>query len=1099
MNPPPLDNDVPMGPPPLPAPVASSSSHKSRDSQDLSVKYKKLKRKFFELEEKHKETSTELQRSGERNVKMREERNILLDRIIELESQTHAASSGSPPPSGPGPQIAQPSSSALPRTLLDARARTSFIANLRQAIAEDDADDDVDPILTSRHVGPQARKREEEEARRRQEEEARELKRASKKARTSVKGKERSNSSHSTQPPSSPQASSSHRVSTPPLLVSSAGTKKRAKRAAPHSPHSEHIPSPDLQPSASSRTAHQPSPPPPVLSHSPERAHSIPPPEYPDQSREHRSAAPESSSVDHQPETSPMSPLPSHIPEHHHDDSRPKSASASPSRKRSANKRDFDSMTREDEEETSPVKNDGKNDGELERLHQEHGLSVGSDGDGMDTIPTAQQNAAEPPTPPRREKARTRRTTRSSAAAHSLNGNAMDIDRASSPHPPIRRSGRTTRASAAAAATAVPALGATNESAPEPPVTTSSTSKKDHSQPATSAATSQPVKALSPPAESTSTPSPIPQMQEEEDTQMEDVTIQSRSPLPQQQDLIPALDPAPPSPILPSPSLAPTSAPAASDDKTVAPSPPPTVDPAPQPPPTDVSDLPSNPPPPSGEEAIAPNVVEIEDNDKEDIAKEFGKEHSPLIESILRLAEAAIAAQNAAAGKANGETNSLTDPNLDPALMGQDGQPPTNRTSASPAPATAGNTPPVPTSDSSGKASTSTPPPSTTNTSASQKSFNPYSAYYGPASTNASGHPPPYPSYNPYYYLAAPLHPPYGPPHGYAPPPPHPHPPAAAGASPPPALGQPPGQSPLQPSMQRTAPTTTDVQRAAKPKRLKAHTVTSKSFSIPMVPRDKRGKPMLPLNVGIMTVINLGTVCMREHFHTERYIFPVGYEVTRRYLSTLDPNTEVVYHCTILDGGDGPKFQIIPADCPNRPVIAGTATGAWSSIVKQANAIRNRQHSNSVSGPDFFGLGQNTIKHLIQELPNADKLRDYVWQNFVEGGPLGGRHAAVIPALPEEYDAVSPLGSYYIDKAKREAAISPGPSKGLSYYPPHVTAQAQKQQAPSTDQPSGAQSEHAQLPSGHHVQQSQASTGTLNIQEYQPPNGEYRWDAWVNL
>jgi hypothetical protein len=103
-------------------------------------------------------------------------------------------------------------------------------------------------------------------------------------------------------------------------------------------------------------------------------------------------------------------------------------------------------------------------------------------------------------------------------------------------------------------------------------------------------------------------------------------------------------------------------------------------------------------------------------------------------------------------------------------------------------------------------------------------------------------------------------------------------------------------------------------------------------------------------------------------------------------LSTLDPNSEVVYHCTILDGGDGPKFQIVPSDVPDRTVIAGTATGAWSNIVKQANAIRSRQHSNSVSGPDFFGLGQNTIKHLIQELPNADRLRDYVWQNFIEGG-----------------------------------------------------------------------------------------------------------------
>lgn len=100
----------------------------------------------------------------------------------------------------------------------------------------------------------------------------------------------------------------------------------------------------------------------------------------------------------------------------------------------------------------------------------------------------------------------------------------------------------------------------------------------------------------------------------------------------------------------------------------------------------------------------------------------------------------------------------------------------------------------------------------------------------------------------------------------------------------------------------------------------------------------------------------------------------------------MDPVNDAVYHCTILDGGDGPKFQIIASDDPDKPVIAGTATGAWSVIVRAANVARNRQHSNSVSGPDFFGLGQNTIKHLIQELAGADRLKDYVWQNFVEGG-----------------------------------------------------------------------------------------------------------------
>ncbi|KAL0069144.1 hypothetical protein AAF712_003830 [Marasmius tenuissimus] len=230
-------------------------------------------------------------------------------------------------------------------------------------------------------------------------------------------------------------------------------------------------------------------------------------------------------------------------------------------------------------------------------------------------------------------------------------------------------------------------------------------------------------------------------------------------------------------------------------------------------------------------------------------------------------------------------------------------------------------------------------------------------------------------------------------------------------------------------------------QAQGKPKRLKSHAVTTKNFNIPLVPRDSQGKPMLPLNVGIMTVLSLGEVCMREHFHTERYIFPVGYEVTRRYLSTKDKNIEVVYHCSILDGGDGPKFQIIPSDAPELTVIAGTATGAWSNIVRKANALRNRQHSNSVSGPDFFGLGQNTIKHLIQQLPNADKLRDYVWQNFVEGGPLGGRHAAVVPALPEDYDTAMTMGAFHAidkDRYQRHPNQPSDQAGGIKHYPSHL-------------------------------------------------------------
>ncbi|KAF7768307.1 hypothetical protein Agabi119p4_7550 [Agaricus bisporus var. burnettii] len=329
--------------------------------------------------------------------------------------------------------------------------------------------------------------------------------------------------------------------------------------------------------------------------------------------------------------------------------------------------------------------------------------------------------------------------------------------------------------------------------------------------------------------------------------------------------------------------------------------------------------------------------------------------------------------------------------------------------------------------------------------------YNPYSLYYGPGAP-ISPHTPTYPY--PYLYQ---VHSPIS---------------AAMYSTSPSFI-----PSPTQKSPSPHTPTGAEPQRQ-KPKRLKAHTVTSGNHNIPIVPRDKKGKPMLPLNVGIMTVISLGEVCMREHFHTERYIFPVGYEVTRRYLSTIDPTAEVVYHCTILDGGDGPKFQIVPSDAPGREVIAGTATGAWSSIVKQANAIRSRQHSNSVSGPDFFGLGQNTIKHLIQELPNADRLKDYVWQNFIEGGPLGGRHAAVTPALPEDYDSTLPIGALYPaerERLKREVATSP---RGLNHYPQHIIAQAEAQV--QRKEPSGGQISGQQPNAGHPLVPSEVTLPVLN-------------------
>ncbi|GAA5956667.1 hypothetical protein JCM3765_005697 [Sporobolomyces pararoseus] len=173
--------------------------------------------------------------------------------------------------------------------------------------------------------------------------------------------------------------------------------------------------------------------------------------------------------------------------------------------------------------------------------------------------------------------------------------------------------------------------------------------------------------------------------------------------------------------------------------------------------------------------------------------------------------------------------------------------------------------------------------------------------------------------------------------------------------------------------------------KPSRSKRSKGSALTPGIVTIPLVPRNSDGTPRLPLAAGIMTLTNLGVVSNQEGFHTERYIFPIGYEAIRRYPSMVNKTADVEYTCRIVDGGQGgPRFELHPADQPGNVIHAQTPTGAWSQVVKAANKLRERNHSNSVSGPDYYGLSNNLVKALIQELPGANTLPNYIMQTFIE-------------------------------------------------------------------------------------------------------------------
>ncbi|KAI8384397.1 F/Y-rich N-terminus-domain-containing protein, partial [Radiomyces spectabilis] len=198
----------------------------------------------------------------------------------------------------------------------------------------------------------------------------------------------------------------------------------------------------------------------------------------------------------------------------------------------------------------------------------------------------------------------------------------------------------------------------------------------------------------------------------------------------------------------------------------------------------------------------------------------------------------------------------------------------------------------------------------------------------------------------------------------------------------------PPRASPIQ------SPTSTrdSTVASAPPKRSKITKIAVKTRRVQPIERDAEGNAKLPQQIGVLTVLDLGKIVSdRDTFHNERYIFPVGYTVSRTYPSMVDPNSNTVITSTILDGGDGPRFHVVAADMPDSPIIANSATGAWTVVVRRSNEIRNREHSNSASGPDYYGFKHPTIAKLIQDLPGAENLKHYVWQNFEEMEPRAAK------------------------------------------------------------------------------------------------------------
>ncbi|KAJ1564772.1 transforming growth factor beta regulator 1, partial [Nowakowskiella sp. JEL0078] len=149
------------------------------------------------------------------------------------------------------------------------------------------------------------------------------------------------------------------------------------------------------------------------------------------------------------------------------------------------------------------------------------------------------------------------------------------------------------------------------------------------------------------------------------------------------------------------------------------------------------------------------------------------------------------------------------------------------------------------------------------------------------------------------------------------------------------------------------------------------------------IPRDELKKPILPIQFGMIKLLSLGCVVWDlPGYHTSRYIWPIGYAMSRELPSMTNPNRISKYIAHITEGRDGPQFQIFADDSKQNPVIASSATSAWSNVFKAINSIRTEPCLIAGSGAEMFGFTNPTIGLLVQELPNSEKCCDFVKQTY---------------------------------------------------------------------------------------------------------------------
>eukprot|EP00924_Labyrinthula_sp_SR-Ha-C_P016123 snap_masked-scaffold_4-processed-gene-19.51-mRNA-1 protein AED:1.00 eAED:1.00 QI:0/-1/0/0/-1/1/1/0/2062 len=156
--------------------------------------------------------------------------------------------------------------------------------------------------------------------------------------------------------------------------------------------------------------------------------------------------------------------------------------------------------------------------------------------------------------------------------------------------------------------------------------------------------------------------------------------------------------------------------------------------------------------------------------------------------------------------------------------------------------------------------------------------------------------------------------------------------------------------------------------------------------------QDLRSKIPLPLKVGNIRVLNLGTVVRPgepgwQNYHNDKHLFPVGYKSVRLYGDLRNPTEHGSYTSEIIRGENGPIFRVTyEEEALGEPVYeASTSSAVWLKVLKALNESKIHfglpAKGTSISGPEMMGFAHKKIASVLEGLDGAIECTAYIFRS----------------------------------------------------------------------------------------------------------------------